>query len=76
MTYKIAEGSTSQSDAEQNRFLGLALQSYIETVARLDIAERRQYLTLEDSRTVRIFGHDLFIKLQAFRRSLEKKRRV
>ena len=37
----IAEGSTGQSDPEQHRFLGLALRSYLETVACLDIAERR-----------------------------------
>ena len=29
----IAEGSTSQSDAEQARFLGLAVRSLLETVA-------------------------------------------
>lgn len=29
----IAEGSTSQSDAEQSRFLGMALRFLIETVA-------------------------------------------
>jgi four helix bundle protein len=29
----IAEGSTGQSDAEQARFLGMALRSLIETVA-------------------------------------------
>ncbi len=29
----IAEGSTGQTDAEQNRFLGLALRSYLETIA-------------------------------------------
>ena len=29
----IAEGSTGQTDAEQARFLGLALRSLIETVA-------------------------------------------
>jgi four helix bundle protein len=33
----IAEGSTGQSDAEQNRFLGLALRSYLETIACLDL---------------------------------------
>src|SRR5881296_1074818 len=33
----IAEGSTSQSDAEQSRFLGMALRSLIETVACQDI---------------------------------------
>ena len=37
----ISEGSTGQSDAEQNRFLGLAMRSYLETVACLDIAQRR-----------------------------------
>ena len=32
----IAEGSTGQSNAEQNRFLGHAIRSYIETVACLE----------------------------------------
>ncbi len=31
----IAEGSTGQSDAEQARFLGLAIRSLVETVACL-----------------------------------------
>jgi four helix bundle protein len=29
----IAEGSTGQSDSEQNRFLGMAMRSYLESVA-------------------------------------------
>ena len=33
ISLNIAEGSTGQSDPEQNRFLGLALRSLIETVA-------------------------------------------
>jgi four helix bundle protein len=41
----IAEGSTSQTDAEQARFLGFAIRSLIETVACLRIIERRSYLT-------------------------------
>jgi four helix bundle protein len=44
----IAEGSTRQTDFEQSRFLGIALRSYIETVACLDIAERPNYLKPED----------------------------
>ena len=40
----IAEGSTGQTDAEQNRFLGLALRSYLETIACCDLIERRAYL--------------------------------
>jgi four helix bundle protein len=41
----IAEGSTSQTDAKQARFLGLAIRSLIETVACLRIIQRRLYLT-------------------------------
>jgi four helix bundle protein len=37
----IAEGSTGQSDAEQHRFLGMALRSLIETVACLHLIKRR-----------------------------------
>jgi four helix bundle protein len=66
----IAEGSTSQSDAEQHRFLGLALRSYIETVACLDLIERRGYLSPDNLRPVRELGHRLFVKLQAFRNRL------
>jgi four helix bundle protein len=66
----IAEGSTGQSNAEQSRFLGLALRSYMETVACLDLIERRGYLTTQELEAIRQFGHELFIKLQAFRKSL------
>ncbi len=40
----IAEGSTGQTDAEQARFLGLALRSLIETVAYQHIIHRRGWL--------------------------------
>jgi four helix bundle protein len=36
ISLNIAEGSTSQSDAEQHRFLGMALPSLIETAACKD----------------------------------------
>jgi four helix bundle protein len=67
----ISEGSTGQSDAEQNRFLGLAMRSYLETVACLDIAQRRVYLSANDVSQSVEFGHQLFVKLQSFRRSLK-----
>jgi four helix bundle protein len=38
----IAEGSTSQSDPEQARFLGMALRSFVETVACQDIVETQK----------------------------------
>jgi len=40
----IAEGSTGQTDAEQARFLGLAIRSLLETVACQHIISRRKYL--------------------------------
>jgi four helix bundle protein len=39
----IAEGSQGQSDAEQARFLGMAIRSLIETVACQQIIRRRGY---------------------------------
>ena len=68
----IAEGSTGQSDAEQHRFLGLAMRSYLETVACLDIAERRALVSADRLQSIREFGHGLFTKLQAFRHSLKR----
>jgi len=41
----IAEGSTGQSDAEQARFLGMAIRSLVETVACQHIIRRRRYLS-------------------------------
>jgi four helix bundle protein len=63
----IAEGSTGQSDAEQHRFLGHALRSYLETVACMDIIERRGYLLQEVMTSARQAGHPPFVALQAFR---------
>jgi four helix bundle protein len=66
----IAEGSTSQSDPEQHRFLGLALRSYLETIACLDLIQRRAYLDDHHLTQIRKEGHQLFMKLVAFRKTL------
>lgn len=68
----IAEGSTSQSDAEQARFLGYAIRSHIETIACLRLIERRNYLDGKESMIQEIdgVGANLFGKLQAFRKAL------
>ena len=60
-----------QTNAEQNRFLGLALRSYLETIVCLDIVERQGYLSSNALAEVRKFGHQLFVKLQAFRKALK-----
>jgi four helix bundle protein len=71
ISLNIAEGSTSQSDSEQSRFLGYAIRSLIEVVACLRLIERRNYkinevMKLEAEMTCSA----LFNKLQSFRRAL------
>ncbi|MFP4437029.1 MAG: four helix bundle protein [Chloroflexaceae bacterium] len=70
----IAEGSTGQSNAEQARFLGIAVRSLLETVACLHLIHRRGYLTdpapLRDAYRS---SETLFAKLQAFRKQITPK---
>ena len=67
----IAEGSTGQSNLEQKRFLGLALRSYLETIACLDLIENLGYLSVSETTELRKLGHQLFVKLTAFRKALQ-----
>jgi four helix bundle protein len=72
ISLNIAEGSTSQSDAEQARFVGLAIRSLIETVACQHHIHRRKYLTdPTELRKAYLFSRKLFAKLQALRTSLK-----
>ena len=67
----IAEGSTGQTDAEQARFLGMAIRSTLETVACQHIMRRRnlvQNITLIDSAYRQ--ADTLVIKLVAMRRAI------
>ncbi len=65
----IAEGSTSQSDREQARFIGMALRSLIETVACQHLIYRRSYLAQATPlREAYQVSETLAAKLQALRR--------
>jgi four helix bundle protein len=67
----IAEGSTGQSDAEQARFLGMALRSLIETVACQHLINRRKYLDdISLLREAYQASDKLAAKLQAMRRAI------
>ena len=69
----IAEGSQGQSDAEQARFLGMAIRSLIETVACQQIIQRRGYL--QETELLQKMYNDsqvLVRMLQSFRKSLSK----
>jgi four helix bundle protein len=69
----IAEGSTGQSDPEQNRFLGLAIRSLIETVACQRLIKRRNYLHDDEIlANTDLKAQTLAKRLHAFRRALKK----
>ena len=48
VSLNIAEGSTGQSDAEYNRFVGIAMRSNIEVVGCIFIAQKRKIINAED----------------------------
>ncbi len=67
----IAEGSTGQSDAEQARFLGMAIRSLIETVACQHLIRRRHYVSDESSINLVYSKSQMLVrKLQSFRKSI------
>jgi four helix bundle protein len=65
----IAEGSTSQSDAEQARFLSIAIRSLVEIVACRHIIERRRLISDSD------LLHRLYTEAEALAASLHALRR-
>jgi four helix bundle protein len=70
----IAEGSTGQTDAEQARFLSMAIRSLIETVACQHLIKRRKYLSNQTAADEAYIKSELLArKLQAFRKSLLSK---
>ena len=71
----IAEGSTGQTDAEQARFLGLAIRSLLETVACQHLISCRGYL--EDKKPLRRAyrqAETLVAKLHTMRRAIAPER--
>jgi four helix bundle protein len=72
----IAEGSTGQTDAEQARFVGLAIRSTVSTVACIHIIQRRK-LTSEIEQLRQAYRHadKLTAKLQSLRRTISPERK-
>lgn len=71
ISLNIAEGSTSQTDPEQARFLRMAIRSLIETVACQHLVHRRGYL--HDPAPLREAYREsekLVAKLQSLRHSI------
>lgn len=72
ISLNIAEGSTGQSNAEFNRFLGYALRSDVEVVSCLHLAARRKYLSQEEFQELYKFCEELLVMINALRNSLKK----
>lgn len=72
ISLNIAEGSTGQSNPEQNRFLGLALRSLIETVACQRIITRRKYV-IDNAYMgkIDVKAQELAKRISAFRNALK-----
>jgi len=71
VSLNIAEGSTSQTDKEQTRFLSIAIRSVIETVACQHLINRRDYLSKKEIlRNAYSASEKLVAKLQALRNAL------
>lgn len=70
VSLNIAEGSTSQSDPEFGRFIGLAIRSCVEVVGCLHLAKRHGYLNENAFTTAYAFSEKMFAKMQALRKKL------
>ena len=75
ISLNIAEGSTGQSNAEFNRFLGYALRSDVEVVSCLHLASRRKYLSQEEFQELYEYCEELLVMINALRSSLKNKKR-
>jgi four helix bundle protein len=67
----IAEGSTGQSNAEFNKFLGYALRSGIEVVSCLYIAQKRDLITQQKFNELYNEVEMITVMIQALRKSLK-----
>jgi len=67
----IAEGSTSQSNAEFSRFLGYSIRSVVEVACSLFIAKRRDYIGNEEFVYLYNFTEELVKMLQGLKAKLK-----
>ncbi len=71
VSLNIAEGSTGQSNAEFNRFLGIALRSDIEVVGCIYLAQRRGFISDKDFEQIYKMCEEILIMINSLRNSLK-----
>lgn len=67
----IAEGSTGQSNAEFNRFLGIALRSNIEVVSCIYLAKKRNIILEDDFNQIYKSCEEILVMINALRKALK-----
>jgi len=72
VSLNIAEGSTGQTDAEFNKFLGYALRSAIEVVSCLHIGLKRNIISKADFENNYNLTSEIIKMIQALRKSLKQ----
>lgn len=70
ISLNIAEGSTGQSNAEFNRFLGYALRSNVEVVGCLHLAVRRNYISKGEFQELYKYCEELLVMINSLRNTL------
>ncbi|WP_183475928.1 four helix bundle protein, partial [Mucilaginibacter gotjawali] len=73
VSLNIAEGSTGQSNAEFNKFLGYALRSNIEVVGCLFLAQKRNMIEPDDFTKLYHQCEEILAMLNALRKTLKEK---
>jgi|SRR6266542_4721588 len=71
ISLNIAEGSTGQSDAEFNKFLGYALRSAIEVISCLYLGKKRELIDNDIFAKLYSETEALVIMIQALRKSIK-----
>ena len=72
VSLNIAEGSTGQTNAEFNRFLGIALRSNIEVVSCIYLGKRRKYITEDSFNKIYEMCEEILVMLNSLRKTLTK----
>ncbi len=71
VSLNIAEGSTGQSNAEFNRFLGIALRSNIEVVSCIYLAKRRNIISEDDFNKIYSSCEEILVMINGLRKALK-----
>jgi four helix bundle protein len=71
VSLNIAEGSTGQSNAEFNKFLGYALRSNVEVVGCLYLAKKRELIDYDRFSKIYALCEEILVMINGLKNSLK-----